>query len=773
MKINEFIHYFKNVKSINENEYMALCPAHNDTNPSLSIGYSKDKGQILLHCHAGCKAEDVLHSVGLQLKDLYEKKKGSNILKKTTHTYLAAQGNVAYKKTRIDYDDGSKKFYFEQPNGTKGLKGIQRELYNLPSVISATKVYFVEGEKCADAVIEQGAVATTLDTGAKSPWYSHYDEYLKDKEVIIIPDNDNAGMNYAKKILQNVPTARIVKLPDLAEKGDVYDWLTMGHTLAEIDELPTFEITENTTTSKADHSTSVKSVEFKPETQAETIIRLVEEKDTILFHDTAKDPYAAIMIDGHREVWNIDNTDFNTWLNSLYYSAEKKPAKKDSLSQAKEVLKARAVFENTKVIPLDTRVAELDNAFWYNLSNNDWQAVKITADGWKIEDNPPILFKRFRHQNSQYQPSKDGDIKRILKYINLQENYTLFLCWLVCCFVPNIPHAMPIFFGEKGAAKTTACTLLKKLIDPSALETLTMQRSLRSMAVNLQQHWFLPFDNISHISEEVSDTLCRAITGGGIQQRKLFTDADDYIFTFQKCLALNGINNVANRPDLIDRAILIELCRIKESDRQELSKLIADFEKDLPYILGGIFDTLSKAMSIYPTVKLDKLPRMADFARWGYAIGEALGGLGNEFLDEYNINQGKRNIEILNTDTVATLVIAFMEDKTEWAGLISELYNHLATIAPQYGINSKGKEFPTAPNVLSRRLNGLKSNLQEAGISFKTTSKMQGREIVLINEKTPQLPSYNHYKVDLDGVNVPDSIEDVTQDDTDTDDITF
>lgn len=773
MKINEFINYFNNVKAINENEYMALCPAHNDKNPSLSIGYSKNEGQILLHCHAGCKTEDVLHSVGLQLKDLYEAKKGSNIMKKTTYTYLTAQGNVAYTKTRIDYDDGSKKFYFEQPNGTKGLKGIQRELYNLPAVITATRVYIVEGEKCADAVIKHGAVATTLDTGAKSPWYSHYDEYLKDKEIIIIPDNDNAGMNYAKKILQNVPTARIVKLPDLAEKGDIYDWLAMGHTMAEIDELPTLELAEDNTANTTIHSDSETAGNSKPETQAETIIRLVEEKDTILFHDTAKDPYAAIMIDGHREVWNIDNTDFNTWLNSLYYSAEKKPAKKDSLSQAKEVLKARAVFENTKAIPLDTRVAELDNAFWYNLSNNDWQAIKITADGWEIEDNPPILFKRFRHQNSQCLPSKDGDIRRILKYINLQENHTLFLCWLVCCFVPNIPHAMPIFFGGKGAAKTTACTLLKKLIDPSALDTLTIQRNPRSLAVNLQQHWFLPFDNVSKIDEETSDTLCRAITGGGIQQRKLFTDADDYIFTFQKCLALNGINNVANRPDLLDRAILIELCRIKESDRRELLKLIADFEKDLPFILGGIFDILSKAMSIYPTVKLDKLPRMADFARWGYAVGEALGGLGNEFLDEYNTNQRNRNIEILNTDTVATLVIAFMKDKAEWSGLISELYNQLAEMAAQYGINNKGKAFPSVPNVLSRRLSGLRSNLQEAGISFKTVSKMQGREITLTNEKIPQLPSYNHYKVDLDGVNIPSSIEDVTQDDTDTDDITF
>lgn len=122
---------------------------------------------------------------------------------------------------------------------------------------------------------------------------------------------------------------------------------------------------------------------------------------------------------------------------------------------------------------------------------------------------------------------------------------------------------------------------------------------------------------------------------------------------------------------------------------------------------------------------------------------------------------------------VATLVVAFMKDKTEWSGLISELYNQLSAMAPQYGINCKGKEFPAMPNVLSRRLNGLKSNLQEAGISFKTSSKMNGREIILINEKIPQLSSYCHYEVQFDGVNPPVSMTDNTEDDTVTDDVTF
>lgn len=412
MDINSFIAYFNGVKNAGNNEYMALCPAHDDHNPSLSIGLSPDSERILLHCYAGCEAKEILNSVGLTLKNLYVNEKGTDIMKNTTYTYYKADGSTAYTKTRIDNEDGTKKFYFEQPNGTKGVKGIQRELYNLPAVLTATKVYFVEGEKCAEAVIRQGAVATTLDTGAKSPWCPHYTEYLKDKEVIIIPDNDTPGMNYAKKILQNVPTARIVKLPDLAEKGDIYDWLSMGHTMAEVDELPTYELAENNTATITSHSDSVNMEECKKETQAEIIIRLVEEKDTILFHDSTKKPYAAIMIDGHREVWLIDDDDFTIWLSNLYYNSDKKPAKKDSLSQAKEVLKARALFENKTAIPLETRVAKYDNAIWYNLCNNDWSVLKISDNGWEIVDNPPILFRRYRHQKSQYLPTENGDVKK-------------------------------------------------------------------------------------------------------------------------------------------------------------------------------------------------------------------------------------------------------------------------------------------------------------------------------------------------------------------------
>ena len=149
MKIQDLLLKFQGVKQVSENQYMAICPAHDDHSPSLSIGLSKDRKQILLNCFAGCKAEDILNNVGLKLKDMYDndERNETNTMSKTVYTYYNADGSIAYTKNRFDKADGKKSFSFVRPNGEKGLGDKKPVPYNLPEVIRAQKVYFVEGEK--------------------------------------------------------------------------------------------------------------------------------------------------------------------------------------------------------------------------------------------------------------------------------------------------------------------------------------------------------------------------------------------------------------------------------------------------------------------------------------------------------------------------------------------------------------------------------------------------------------------------------------------------
>ena len=731
MNLTSILSHFNGVKQTGTNTYMALCPAHDDKNPSLSIRYSDEENRICLHCFAGCDRKEILRCAGLNEKDLFERK---YTMKKTEYTYHYENGEVAYRKFRFEREGGKKSFSFEKPDGTKGLENVRRVPYNLPAVLDASTVYFVEGEKCAEALIENGLTATTLDSGSNSKWQAEYAKYFEGKQVYVIPDHDTPGKSYANRIARSIPGAKILPLPGLAEKEDVFDWLAAGHTVQELPSLPT----------EAPESEKLTEKKELKGTQTEIIITALENADCRVFFDQLKQPFLQIPADKGIKVLPLSQgSDFKKFASMLLFQETKKAANAETIRQVADLLEAKAMAEGQEQIPLSVRVAAKEDVFYYDLTGKEFQIVEVTPEGWRVTNQKHPIFRRYTHQNEQVLPQNPGDVRRILKHINLKENHTLFLCWLVSCFVPDIPHTTLILFGEKGSAKSTASGFLKSIIDPSQLETLSMPHDMKSLAISLQQHWFLPFDNLSLVNQETSDMLCKAITGGGIQQRKLFSDADDYIFTFKRCICMNGINNVVRRADLLDRSLLMELQRIPDTQRKEEAVVKAEFQQDLPYILGGVFDTLAKAMAIFPNVKLNRLPRMADFARWGYAIGEALGGLGNAFLQEYEINRELQNREAISSDVVATLLLAFMEDRQEWKGRISELQIELIQIAPEHGISTKSQDFPSQPNVLARRLNGIQSNLEAAGITFRKRSTMAGTVITLQNNKLPPLASYS------------------------------
>ncbi len=133
-------------------------------------------------------------------------------------------------------------------------------------------------------------------------------------------------------------------------------------------------------------------------------------------------------------------------------------------------------------------------------------------------------------------------------------------------------------------------------------------------------------------------------------------------------------------------------------------------------ILGGIFDVIANAMKGYSDVKLSHLPRMADFAKWGYAIAEALGGRGNEFLKSYQQNVERQNEEVIQGNTLAQAVLTFMADKETWDGTIKQAWTTLKDIADP---NNKDSTFPKTSRTLRKHLERIKTNLMDLGVTFR------------------------------------------------------
>lgn len=455
---------------------------------------------------------------------------------------------------------------------------------------------------------------------------------------------------------------------------------------------------------------------------ATLLVEIVEATNSIeLFRNETGETFAHVLIDNHFETWRTKSQQFEYWLRKIYLEKYKKVPSNNSVKEAVANISGKAYFLGNQYV-LSNRVAKIDDALWYDLADKMWKAVKITKIGWEIVDNPPILFRRYSHQLSQVIPMHNGDIKNVLKFVNLpqKEQQILFLVWLVSCFIPGFPHPIPHIYGSQGSAKSSLSRVIRQIVDPSEIDVSELPRNYAELIQKLAHHWCIVFDNISYLTEDISDLLCRAITGAGFSKRELYSNDEDVIYHLKQCIALNGINLVATRPDLLERCILFGLERVSKDNRMEEQDLFKKFEIELPNILGGIFDVLSRTLQIHPTIRLTELPRMADFATWGCAIAESIGYSRDEFLTAYNNNIAIQNSEIISENDLAGFVMALMENNDNWIGTPQELFEAIKNIAyVKFSIDVyREKSFPRATNAFMRRLNCLKSNLEEMGINI-------------------------------------------------------
>ena len=453
------------------------------------------------------------------------------------------------------------------------------------------------------------------------------------------------------------------------------------------------------------------------ETQAEALIRLGNEAK--FFKDEVDEAYAAVDVDGHTELWKLKSKSFGLWLTKKYFEETGKAPGTDAMRQARGVMEMKAMFAGDQR-KLHLRVADLDGTIYYDLADRDWRAVKVTPKGCKVLEHPPILFVRNKNSQAQVDPDFDGDVRLLLDHVRVKDEHEqlLYLIYLVSCLVPDIPHPVLVLCGEKGAAKTTAARMTRAIVDPAMRDLLVMPNSTADLALSIANNYQPAFDNLDCLSSEKSDLLCTAATGGSFSKRALFTDDDEVLLSFKRCVVLNGISLVVTKSDLLDHSIILELERIAEEERKEERAIWEAFETDRPNIIGGALSALSKAMRIYPGVRLDRLSRMADFTRWGYAIAEAIGYSGGDFLEAYAKNRGKSNEEAISAHPVASAVVALLATTPIWKGTVAALLTALERVAEEEKINTHVKVWPNAAHVLSKRLKEVQSNLKQKGITF-------------------------------------------------------
>lgn len=712
-------------------------------------------------------------------------------LPKAIWPYHTSDGEIAMYVCRYIKKNGEKSdlpwTYRVFENGKKewATKSIPkpRLLFNLNKLVQNTDkpVMVCEGEKAAEAASKlfPDYICITSPNGAGNPASSDW-SYCLNRDVIIWPDNDSDGEEYAKKVSKlcldvGVSSVRIVDVPkNFPPKWDLADDLPDGlsihdlnqkihdaelmvdpledlvertkndpglpfsdlvlQALAElkIKDLPAFEKIRSELKAAKVRVThldkAIKAHDCGLETDedlSQVQILLLLARQAYLFHSPDKIGYADIVINEHRETWPIKSNGFKRWLLRLYYGTTENAPNSEAINAAINTIDAEAYYagEEHEVF---IRVAHYKNKSYLDLSNDEWECIEVDETGWRIITDPPVKFRRAAGMQALPKPSSKGSLDALRSILNVQNesDFILVVSWVITALRGVGPYPVLVLTGEHGTAKSTFSKFIRGLVDPNGAPLRTL-REERDMFIAANNGHILAFDNISGMNAATSDTLCRLSTGGALATRQLYSDQDEVLINVVRPIILNGIDDVITRPDLGDRSIVLTLKPIPEEKRRLERELFSEFESLTPAILGALLDAMSHGFENLPNIKLDKLPRMADFALWSSACSKALWDDKEAFLDAFDNNRLQAINDILDIDPVTSALIEFLEYKPKWMCTAQTLLLELEEAVSFIG--RPPKQWPTSPRGLSGKLRRAAPFLRKVGIEIIFDEKAKDR----------------------------------------------
>ncbi len=440
----------------------------------------------------------------------------------------------------------------------------------------------------------------------------------------------------------------------------------------------------------------------------DTLIEIGREAD--LWHTPDHRAFATLEVGGVRQNLEVEGKQFHQRLARAFYEREGTAASSDALKRAIEVLSADAVFQGSQH-EVHVRVGGQDGKVYIDLGDPEWRAVEIKSDGWKVIKNPPVRFCRSPGMRPFPEPQHGGDLNELRPFVNVrgEDDFILTVAWLLGALRTSGPYPVALIQGEQGSAKSTLTKVLRALTDPATPTHGTTPRSERDLAISAHNSWVQAFDNLSGVSDWLSDAFCRLATGGGFRTRKLYSDTDETILQLCRPQILNGIEDLATRDDLRDRGLLFDLPVIPSTKRQREKTFWAEFDLVRPRLLGALLDAVSQALRGESSVHVDRLPRMADFAAWIIAAEPVLPWERGDFLRAYERNRKEALSLVLDHEPLARCMQQFAQHHREWAGTATQL---LEAVRREPG----GERLPDGPAALSQTLKRLAPALREVGV---------------------------------------------------------
>lgn len=406
---------------------------------------------------------------------------------------------------------------------------------------------------------------------------------------------------------------------------------------------------------------------------ADMILVMLEEKP--LYYDEKSD---KTFIEDDQKIYRIGSRLFYEWISHKFFEENNGSVNESAIKQAAFTLTGRAKFEGIKQ-KVHLRAANYQDTVYIFLGDDDWQRIKVTGSGWGIDAESKVKFWKSSSMLALPMPVSGGDVDDLWKYLNITgTDRLLVLAWMLEAFRSETPFPVLSLYSIQGCAKSSTHARIRMLIDPSGCDLRAAPKDVQDIYVGAGSNWVVSFENVSYLSPEQQDALCTLATGGGFACRTLYTNDDETIINVKRPVIINSIPVVINAQDLTDRAINIELRQL-ENYREE-AEINAEFEAERPKLLGALLDLFTKTLAKLPHVKLHRPPRMADFARLGEAMTQAMGHQAGTFERIYKESRRESIARAMESSTVAIAIREMAENcasKNVFHGTVKQLFDKL------------------------------------------------------------------------------------------------
>ena len=480
-------------------------------------------------------------------------------------------------------------------------------------------------------------------------------------------------------------------------------------------------------------------------------LEAIKQLNPDLFHDSGN-AYISIPQKGGGTITHpIRSQAVQQWLRLQYFERTGKPIGRDALNEVIDTLEAIAIYRRPAK-QTNLRVASANDIVFVDLGQEIADVVEISREGYRVVRESSAHFRRPPGFGVLPLPATSGNLLRLKQLLGFNDaNWVRFLAYLICCLNPKGPYFILLVTGEQGSGKSLVCTAIKRIIDPNVVQKLRLPATERDLMIQAHENWLLVYDNTSSVKADISDGLCSLSTGSGFSTRRLYTDDQSQTFASTRPIAINGIGEFANRPDLLERSVRLELPSMPEEHRKTEREIWSEFETMLPEVLAGLFTIVAHALSQLDIVEAPRSIRMSDAAHWLVAAEPATGLAPGSFVQAIKADQEDMMLERVINDPIVLAVLEIIKRNKTYAerrrfdGTVGELHQKLLDV-----VERPNRFFPATPAHLSNALQRLAPAMVKIGVIVEFGPKTRkGKPITIRIEGEeipgPDLPSQRHF----------------------------